>query len=94
MLDETLGLELQKRVADGAAADPEVLGERAVGEPPAGGHLPIHDHPPQLAVGLGRQVLGLVGAGWHVRISQKQVRVFAALNGPRIPPQLGPPPAL
>jgi hypothetical protein len=67
VLDEPLGLELQERVADRAAADAEVLRERAVREPLPRMHPPRHDHPPQGTVGLRGQVVGggrghLVGA--------------------------------
>ncbi len=62
MLDELLGLELQKRVADGAAANTNISGEVAVREPLPRRNRHLDDHATDLPVGLRRRVFLLFDA--------------------------------
>jgi hypothetical protein len=55
---EPFGLQLHDRVADRAAAQPELLRQRAVRGVMAGGQPAVENHSPDGTVGNGRLVWG------------------------------------
>ena len=52
MLNKPLSLQLQKCLPDRAAAEAQILGERAVREPLAGPHVAAQQEPANLGVGV------------------------------------------